>query len=126
MALILGYGLWRLYQIARRRRPPGAEDAPWLLPGLAFVAWQALLWSRTDEIPVVDAGDNNVAFPFSDLVPAVVDWITLDRGRLGVVSLVQLAFVVAVVVVASRSMRAVPASMRWLGVSLSAAVALAT
>lgn len=123
--LIFGYGIWRIHAILRRRARPGVEDAPWFLPGLGFVGWQAVLWLRIDEIPVTDAGGNNVAFPFSDLVPAVVDWVTLDRGRLGAVSLVQLAFVVAVVVVAARSIRAVPASMRWLGVSLVAAVGLA-
>ena len=89
------YGLWRLWELLVTRRRGGAGDAvpsdgdpdtvppgfgvadlPWLVPGAVFAVWQLALWSITGSMPAGEAGGSHVVAPLSDLLPAVVDWVT--------------------------------------------------
>ena len=107
------YGLWRLWELlVVRRRAAGAGDAPvperfgapdlpWILPGAVFALWQLVLWSVTGAMPAGEAGGSHVVAPLSDLLPAVVDWVTPSGSSqvlwlLEVVVFVALATLVAV------------------------------
>ncbi|MDQ2679393.1 MAG: hypothetical protein M3Y51_11665 [Actinomycetota bacterium] len=107
------YGLWRLWEllvIRRRARAvhaaddaPGSDaaapgfgvaDLPWLVPGAVFVVWQLVLWSVTGAMPAGEAGGSHVVAPLSDLLPAVIDWVT-PSGTSQVLWLLEVAVFVA-------------------------------
>lgn len=108
------------------RWAPGASDLAWLVPGLVFVAWQAVLWARTGGLPAASAGGTNLVPPFSALVPGVADWATGGLPRLHAAAPLQLATVVALAVAAGRRARTVPADLGYTVVALALAAAAAT
>ncbi|HEX3749435.1 MAG TPA: hypothetical protein VHW06_02640 [Streptosporangiaceae bacterium] len=57
-------GITRLIGIARRRTRPGRADLAWVVPGVAFVAWEAVLKRVTGEFPIVQDGGKNAGAPF--------------------------------------------------------------
>jgi hypothetical protein len=57
-------GITRLIGIARRRTRPGWADLAWIVPGAAFVAWEAVLKLVTGEFPIVQDGGKNAGAPF--------------------------------------------------------------
>ena len=57
-------GITRLVGIARRRIRPGRTDLAWVVPGVAFVAWEAVLKLVTGEFPIVQDGGKNAGAPF--------------------------------------------------------------
>ena len=48
---VVAFGLWRLWEVVRRRERPGIPDAAWLLPGLAYVAWQVVVFAVSSDLP---------------------------------------------------------------------------
>ena len=77
--------LWGWVRAARGRRPrafteasgdltrtgPGWEDAPWLVPAAAFVAYQGVAWARTGSISVLSSDRANRGAPFAGLVAGI-------------------------------------------------------
>lgn len=108
------YGVWRLWELARQvRRPvadrtatPGIADLPWVLPGIVFVAWQASVWGVTGTLPAGKAGGSHVVAPFSDLVPALLDWAT-PSGISQLLWIVEIAVFIGLAVVVVTSDRSV-------------------
>ncbi len=105
------FGLWRLWELWRARGDAtagaaraGAAELAWVVPGVVFVAWQALLWARTGSIPALEAGGTHAVVPGVDLVPAVISWL-VPSGVSEVLWLVELvAFgALGLVVLAARS-----------------------
>lgn len=73
--VVIAVALVALVQIARRARRPGLPDAAWVLPGLAFVAWQLTGWAVTGTLPMrADTGDN-LGVPVVGMVGAVVHYL---------------------------------------------------
>lgn len=107
-------------------RPPALADLAWLVPGLVFVGWQAVLWRSTGDLPAASAGDSNLVPPFSALAPGLVDWATGGLPRLHVAAPLQLATVVAGVAAAARRVRAVPADLGYTAVAAALATLAAT
>jgi hypothetical protein len=126
IATVVGYGLWRLLQIVRRRARPGSADLPWLVPPVVAGGWQLLLWSRIDELPLSAAGEQNAAAPFGEMVPGLLRWAQGDLARLEWLAPVQLALAVALVVAAFvLGRQRLAADEDWLLWSLAVAVLLA-
>jgi hypothetical protein len=78
-ALLLGYGvltretvmvavaaiaIMRVIGIIRRRQRPGRDDLPWVVPTVAFVAWQVVVKAVTGSIPILADGGRNAGAPF--------------------------------------------------------------
>lgn len=77
-------GAWVLHALVRHRRRRDALLG--LLPLLVFVGWQSVCWLGYGQVPVLDSGGRNLVLPFTDLGPALVDWLrgaaALDRQGL--------------------------------------------
>jgi hypothetical protein len=78
-ALLLGYGVLtretvmvavaaiaivRVIGIVRRRQRPGRDDLPWVIPAVAFVAWQVVVKAVTGSLPILSDGGRNAGAPF--------------------------------------------------------------
>jgi hypothetical protein len=112
--VVVAYGLYRLAMDVRRDRRLAAADLSWVVPGLAFVACQALMWAITGEVAILGSGGNNASLPFAELAPELAGWVTGDLSKQEVLVLPELALLVAVVVVAARRWRLVEPDDRWL------------
>jgi hypothetical protein len=66
-----------LLEIVRRRRKPGARDLAWVLPGVAFVGWQGVVWSVTGSLPIHSDTGDNIAAPFVNAIGAAVHFLGL-------------------------------------------------
>jgi hypothetical protein len=112
--VIAAYGLYRLVVEVRRDRRLGAADLAWAVPGLAFVACQALMAALTGEVAILGSGGNNASLPFAELAPEFAGWVTGDLSKQEVLVLPELALLVAVVAVAAYRWRLVEPEDRWL------------
>jgi hypothetical protein len=54
----------RLVAMARRRARPGLADLAWVIPAVAFVAWEVVLKLATGEVPIVQDSGKNAGAPF--------------------------------------------------------------
>jgi hypothetical protein len=136
LVTVAAYALWRLAPPVRRlalgagdepERPrPGPADAAWAVPAAVFVAWQAVLWRSTGDLPAVSAGGANLVPPFSALVPGVADWVTGGLPRLHTAAPLQLGATVVLVVAAARRARTVPADLGYVVVAGALATVAAT
>ena len=104
----------------------GVEDLAWVVPGVVFVGWQAVLWRSTGVLPAAAAGGTNLVAPFSALAPGLVDWATGGLARLHAAAPLQLAMGVALVVAAARAAGAVPERLRFVVVGLGLSALAAT
>jgi hypothetical protein len=104
----------------------GAADLPWVVPVVAFAAWQGVLWHATGRLPLAAAGGTNLVPPFRDMVPGLVGWATGDLGRFHAVAPLQLAVAIALVVAAARVARTVPLPERFTVVALALATVAGT
>ena len=132
------YGLFRIWELVRRRATVGAADLPWLVPAVCFVALQAAIISVTDAVPLQESGGSNSTLPFADLVPVVGDWTAWLPGvswpRISgipvlvvfeqVRALPELALMAALVVVALTT-KISPADRRWERVAVALMALLA-
>lgn len=120
LVVIAGYGLWRLVGLVRERARPAVADLPWLVPPVAVVAMQLLVWARVGKLPIVAAQDANFTFPFGALGPTLWDWLRGDTPAWDDMVPFQFALAVALVVLAFRHGRELlPEGDRWLLVSLA-------
>lgn len=117
--VVAAYGAYRLAVDVRRDRRPGAADLAWAVPGLAFVACQALMAALTGEVAILGSGGNNASLPFAELAPEFAGWVTGDLSKQEVLVLPELALLVAVVAVAARRWRLVEPDDRWLPCALA-------
>lgn len=77
----LAYGAARLWtMLGERRLRLGSEDLVWLAPGAVFAAWQTVVLVATGTAPATASGGTHAAWPGTDLLPAMVDWLTPDGG----------------------------------------------
>lgn len=125
LVVVAAYGLWRVVTIARRRDGPGWADAPWLVPGLGFVAAQLAIGAIHGEIPLLGSGDNNLTVPFGGMVSELPRWFRGDHPPQESLLLPQLVVVIAAVVAAFTGARRLRQQDRWLPWALAAVVTLA-
>ena len=123
-------GRWLEQSPPGERRPRdarwGTADLPWVVPVVAFAAWQGVLWHATGRLPLAAAGGTNLVPPFRDMVPGLVGWATGDLGRFHAVAPLQLAVAIALVVAAARVARTVPPPERFTVVALALATVAGT
>jgi hypothetical protein len=112
--VVTAYGLYRLAVDVRRDRRLGPPDLAWAVPGVAFVACQALMWALAGELAILGAGGNNASLPFAELAPELAGWVTGDLSKQEALVLPELALLVALVVVAAHRWRLVEPGDRWL------------
>jgi hypothetical protein len=73
--VVIAVALVAIVQIVRRTRRPGVRDLAWVLPGLAFVGWQATGWAVTGKLPMrADTGDN-IGVPIANMVSAALHYL---------------------------------------------------
>lgn len=124
------YGLWRLWEMARTRvgdqqasatgpsqldpPGPGRADLPWVVPGVVFVVWQLVLVVATGTTSAGKASGAHLVLPFTDLVPAALDWLS-PSGVSEVLWLVELVSFIALAVLVAVSASSAPWE-RWMGV----------
>lgn len=126
VVLIVGYGLWRLAGLVRRRVRWSAADLPWLVPPVVAAGLQWLMWERTGKLPITVADDGNVTFPFGSLVPKAWGWLHNDIPPWDDLVPFQFLFAVVLVVLAFWWGRAgLREGDRWLLISLGLVVLLA-
>jgi hypothetical protein len=126
VVLILGYALWRLAGLVRRRVRFSVADLPWLVPPVVAAGLQRLMWERTGKLPITVADDGNVTFPFGSLVPKAWGWLQNDIPPWDDLVPLQFLFAVVLVVLAFWWGRAgLREEDRWLLISLGLVVVLA-
>ena len=100
------YGLSRLQSMVRRhdRLPPGRADAVWIVPGVAYVAWQSVAVGASGKFPLISSSGHNLTLPFTGFVPALGHYVArlpstaslLWCGELAVLVIVTVATAVTV------------------------------
>ncbi len=107
--VVLAVGLVRLVGWARRRARPGLEDLAWIMPGVAFVAWELVLLAVTGGLAGSGAAASNLTAPFRALVAATSHYLRALPGLaadIWVAELAVLAVMAAYTVSALGSTRA--------------------
>jgi hypothetical protein len=93
----------RIVELVRRRGGVGRQDVAWAAPLLVFTGWQALCLAVFGKLPLTSENEN-AGKPLTGAVHAVAGW--LEHPRLtNLLELVQLAVIVAVVVLACMHLR---------------------
>jgi hypothetical protein len=64
MVAVAAIAAVRVVGILRRRHGPGRDDLPWVVPTVAFVAWQVVVKAATGSIPLLADGGRNAGTPF--------------------------------------------------------------
>ena len=102
--VVFAYGVVRIVEVVRRKRSLGAPDLAWVVPGVAFVGWQAVV-SAFSSTPAVSDLSANLSIPFVAMVQAQAHWIAalpVAAADLWVEQAAVLIFVVAMGVVGLR------------------------
>jgi hypothetical protein len=87
---------WRRHRPGAEHWRPGAADAAWLMPVMAFAAWQVALRLGTGAVLILTSGQNNSGLPFVGLADGFVHYAErlpslaslLWFGELGVLAVV--------------------------------------
>ena len=108
--------LTRLYEMVRGRARPGREEAAWIIPPVAFVAWQVVVRTVIGHFPLTSDANHNLTAPFDGLYHGIkghlsVIWrAPLSGGTLtDWLWVAQVLALGALVVVAFRSIRSTEA-----------------
>jgi hypothetical protein len=64
MVAVAAIAVVRVAGIARRAQRPGRADLAWVVPAVAFVAWQVVVKAATGSIPLLADGGRNAGTPF--------------------------------------------------------------
>jgi hypothetical protein len=108
MVAVAAIAIVRLTGLLRRRYRPGREDVSWLLPAVAFVAWQAVVYAFAGAVPLLADTGRNAGTPL--IAPFAA--IGHNLGRLDLIGynaadvwLAELAVLLVFAAAALRSMR---------------------
>ena len=71
MVAVAAIALVRCVTLVRRREWPGRTDFAWLLPAIAFPAWELVVKFATGNLPLLADGDQNAGAPFAAAFDAV-------------------------------------------------------
>ena len=64
MVAVLAIAVVRCGSLLRRRELPGRPDSAWLLPAIAFPAWELVCKFATGNLPLLADGNQNAGAPF--------------------------------------------------------------
>jgi hypothetical protein len=64
MAAVAAIAIVRVIGIVRRRQRPGREDLAWVIPAVAFAAWQVVVKAATGRVPLLADSGRNAGTPF--------------------------------------------------------------
>ena len=64
MVAVAAIAVVRVIGILRRRHGPGRDDLPWVVPTVAFAAWQVVVKAATGSFPLLADGGRNAGTPF--------------------------------------------------------------
>jgi hypothetical protein len=64
MVAVAAIAVVRILGILRRRHGPGRDDLPWVVPTVAFAAWQVVVKAATGSLPLLADGGRNAGTPF--------------------------------------------------------------
>lgn len=117
-----------IVQWLRHRRAPGRHGGAWIVPGVAFSAWQVVCWAATGTLPMQADSGANLSWPLVDPVGAVAHYLGLLPSAGALVWLGELGTlgVVTALAAVSVSRAALPSweKLAW-AISLLVAVSLA-
>ena len=102
MLVVAALLVTRIVDGVRRRGGPGRQDVAWAAPLLAFAGWQAMCLAVNEAAPHLE--EQNAGKPLTGAAHAVIGWIEHPRLT-NVLELVQLAILVATVVLAFLHLR---------------------
>jgi hypothetical protein len=131
VVVVLGYGLVRLAELARRRSRPGRADVAWILPAMVFAGWQLTVRIVTGEVPLLGDRKQNISTPFVAVYNALRQNLSALPGHAAVIWFGECGVLVIIVVVAAFTLKTTAAPIRerlaWLlavvvALSLSSAV----
>jgi hypothetical protein len=71
MVAVLAIALVRCWSLLRTRRWPGRPDLAWVLPAIAFPAWELVCRFATGSLPLLADGSQNAGAPFFAAFDAV-------------------------------------------------------
>ena len=64
MVAVAAIAVMRVIGIVRGRSRPGREDLAWVVPAVAFAAWQVVVKAATGSVPLLADGGRNAGTPF--------------------------------------------------------------
>jgi len=64
MVAVAAIAIMRMIGILRGRTRPGREDLAWVVPAVAFAAWQVVVKAATGSVPLLADGGRNAGAPF--------------------------------------------------------------
>ncbi len=64
MVAVAAIAIMRVTGILRGRARPGREDLTWVVPAVAFAAWQVVVKAATGSVPLLADGSRNAGPPF--------------------------------------------------------------
>jgi hypothetical protein len=108
MVAVAAIAIVRVIGILRRRQRPGREDLVWVVPAVAFAAWQVVVKAATGRVPLLADSGRNAGKPFVAPVKALahnLGHISLNPFDQYDVWLLELAILVVFAVAALLSLR---------------------
>jgi len=96
MLVVVDLMVTRGVDLVRRRGRPGGADLAWATPLVVFVGWQSLCYAVYGTLPLTSEGEN-ASVPFTGAVQTIGGWIEHPKLT-NVLELVQLAMLLAVVI----------------------------
>ena len=122
--VVAAYAAWRCWGHVTRRTRPAGDDLVWVLPVVAFVAWQVTAATQVGGWPVFGSSSASVGAPFVGLGREVLE---AARGNVSLNEwpvVPQLFAAIIASVAAVRSRAGVDARERWLVGVLAAGIVL--
>ncbi len=71
LVVVAGAVIVAVADIARGRRRFGRDDTTWIVPTVAYAAWQLVGWRSFGSIPFRTDSENNLTYPFVSMVRAL-------------------------------------------------------
>ncbi len=112
MVAVAAIAIMRIIGILRRRARPGRDDLAWVVPSVAFAAWQVVVKAATGSFPLLSDGSRNAGAPFIAPLQALrsnlahVNTHQFDQYDLWLLQLAILAFFVIAALCSLRSTNA--------------------
>jgi len=112
MVAVAAIAIMRIIGILRRRARPGRDDLAWVVPSVAFAAWQVVVKAATGSFPLLSDGGRNAGAPFIAPLQALrsnlahVNTHQFDQYDLWLLQLAILAFFVIAALCSLRSTNA--------------------